>query len=145
MDLWLTRGRPEPQLPHVPGCDVAGTIDAVGEGVDLEVGAEVVVNPAVSTLEAVVHLGNDAPVGRGFQILGEQRWGGHADGVVVPARNIVPRPAGRTWEECAAYPPATLTSYRMLRRARLVAGENALVVCIGGGGSAAALAHGRTT
>src|SRR3546814_13628570 len=77
MDLWLTRGRPEPQLPHVPGCDVAGTIDAVGEGVDLEVGAEVVVNPAVSTLEAVVHLGNDAPVGRGFQILGEQRWGGH--------------------------------------------------------------------
>src|SRR3546814_15086951 len=85
MDLWLTRGRPKPHLPHVPGCDVAGTIDAVGAGVELEVGAEVVVNPAVSTLDAVVHLGNDAPVGRGFQILGEQRWGGHADGGVVPA------------------------------------------------------------
>ena len=38
---------------------------------------------------------------------------------VAPARNVVPRPAGRTWEECAAYPLATLTAYRMLRRARL--------------------------
>jgi zinc-binding alcohol dehydrogenase/oxidoreductase len=140
MDLWLTRGRPKPHLPHVPGCDVAGTIEAVGEGVELEVGAEVVVNPAVSTLDAVVHLGNDAPVGRGFQILGEQRWGGHADGVVVPARNVVPRPAGRSWEECAAYPLATLTAYRMLRRARLAAGETVLVVGIGGGVSMAALA-----
>ena len=140
MDLWLTRGRPKPHLPHVPGCDVAGVIDAVGDGVDLEVGAEVVVNPAVSPLEHVVHLGNDAPVGRGFQILGEQRWGGHADGVVVPARNIVPKPASRSWEECAAYPLATLTAYRMLRRARLVAGETVLVVGIGGGVSMAALA-----
>jgi NADPH:quinone reductase-like Zn-dependent oxidoreductase len=33
MDLWLTRGMPRPPLPHVPGCDVAGTVDAVGEGV----------------------------------------------------------------------------------------------------------------
>ena len=140
MDLWLTRGRPKPHLPHVPGCDVAGTIDAVGAGVDLEVGAEVVVNPAVSTLDAVVHLGNDAPVGRGFQILGEQRWGGHGDGVVVPARNVVPKPADRSWEECAAYPLATLTAYRMLRRARLTAGECVLVVGIGGGVSMAALA-----
>src|SRR3546814_10115538 len=90
MDLWLTRGRPKPHLPHVPGCDVAGTIDAVRAGVELEVGAEVVVNPAVSTLDAVVHLGNAAPVCRGFQILGEPRWGGHAAGVVLPARNIVP-------------------------------------------------------
>jgi zinc-binding alcohol dehydrogenase/oxidoreductase len=140
MDLWLTRGLPKPALPHVPGCDVAGVIDAVGDGVDLQVGAEVVVNPAVAPLDAVVHLGTDAPVGRGFQILGEQRWGGHADGVVVPARNIVSKPADRSWEECAAYPLATLTAYRMLRRARLVAGETVLVVGIGGGVSMAALA-----
>jgi len=140
MDLWLTRGMPKPALPHVPGCDVAGVIDAVGEGVDLEVGAEVVVNPAVSPLDAVVHLGNDAPVGRGFQIVGEQRWGGHAEGLVVPARNIVPKPVRRTWEECAAYPLATLTAYRMLRRARLTAGETVLIVGIGGGVSMAALA-----
>lgn len=143
MDLWLTRGLPKPTLPHVPGCDVAGVVDAVGDGAGLEAGAEVVVNPAVATVDAVVRLGNDAPLGRGFQIVGEQRWGGHADGLVVPARNVVPRPAGRTWEECAAYPLATLTAHRMLRRARLRAGETVLVVGIGGGVSTAALALAR--
>ena len=56
MDLWLTRGLPKPALPHVPGCDVAGVIDAVGESVELEVGAEVVVNPAVASVDAVVAL-----------------------------------------------------------------------------------------
>ncbi|MDE0803104.1 MAG: zinc-binding dehydrogenase [Acidimicrobiales bacterium] len=140
MDLWLTKGLPRPTLPHVPGCDVAGVIDAVGDGVDLDVGAEVVVNPAVASVDAVVRLGNDSPLGRGFQILGEQRWGGHGDGVVVPARNIVAKPASRTWEECAAFPLATLTAYRMLRRARLKAGETVLVVGIGGGVSMAAQA-----
>lgn len=140
MDLWLTRGLPKPHLPHVPGCDVAGIVDAVGEGVDLAVGAEVVVNPAVSPIEAVVTHGNDSPLGRGFQIVGEQRWGGHADALVVPGRNVVPRPANRSWEECAAFGLATLTAYRMLRRARLAAGETVLIVGIGGGVSAAAQA-----
>ncbi|WP_436796009.1 zinc-binding dehydrogenase [Actinospongicola halichondriae] len=140
MDLWLTRGLPKPQLPHIPGCDVAGIVDAVGDGVAVAVGDEVVVNPAVMSLDAVVRLGNDAPLGRGFQILGEQRWGGHGDGVVVPERNVVAKPAGRSWEECAAFPLATLTAYRMLRRARLTAGETVLVVGVGGGVSMAALA-----
>ena len=75
--------------------------------------------------------------------MGEQRWGGHADLVAVPGRNVVPRPAGRTWEECAAYPLATLTAWRMLRRARVTAGESVLIVGIGGGVSAAALALSR--
>src|SRR5829696_1933163 len=72
MDLWLTRGRPRPTLPHVPGCDVAGEVAAVGGAVTtVVVGDEVVINPAVSPIEAVVALGEDAPLGRGFQILGE--------------------------------------------------------------------------
>lgn len=140
MDLWLTKGRPKPRLPHVPGCDVAGIVSDVGSEVhNVAVGDEVVVNPAVSPLEAVVALGLDAPLGRGFQILGEQRWGGHGELVVVPSRNVVPKPVERTWEECAAYPLATLTAWRMLRRSRLAAGERCLIVGVGGGVSAAAL------
>ena len=143
MDIWLTRGLPKPSLPHVPGCDVAGVVEETGPGVEIEVGTEVVVNPAVAPVEAAVTLGVDSPLGRGFQILGEQRWGGHGDGVVVPARNVVPRPAGRSWEECAAFPLVTLTAHRMLRRARLAAGETVLVVGIGGGVSMAALSLAR--
>jgi NADPH:quinone reductase-like Zn-dependent oxidoreductase len=141
MDLWVTRGLPKPHLPHVPGCDVAGIVESVGSAVThVAVGDEVVVNPAVSPVEAVVAYGNDSPLGDGFQILGEQRWGGHGDLVVVPGRNIVPKPAERSWEECAAYPLATLTAWRMLRRARVRAGESVLIVGIGGGVSTAALA-----
>lgn len=144
MDLWLTRGRPRPQLPHVPGCDVAGIVDAVGTDVmSVSVGDEVVVNPAVSPVADIVALGNDAPLGPGFQILGEHRWGGHGGHVVVPARNVMPRPEGRSWEECAAFPLAHLTAYRMLRRARVRAGETVLVVGIGSGVSSAALAIAR--
>lgn len=144
MDLWVTRGMPRPPLPHVPGCDVAGVVDAVGDAVEgIAIGDEVVVNPGVSPVADIVALGNDSPMGPGFAIYGEHTWGGHAAYAVAPARNVVPRPAGRSWEECAAYPLAWLTAYRMLRRARLRAGHTVLVVGIGSGVSCAALAIAR--
>jgi zinc-binding alcohol dehydrogenase/oxidoreductase len=141
MDLWVTKGMPRPPLPHVPGCDVAGVVAAVGADVGhVAVGDEVVVNPAAASVDDVVAYGNDVPLAPSFGIIGEHRWGGHAEALVVPGRNVVPRPGGRSWEECAAYPLATLTAWRMLRRARLRVGESVLVVGIGGGVSAAALA-----
>ena len=144
MDLWVTRGLPKPPLPHVPGCDVTGIVDAVGDAVDgLAVGDEVVVNPGVSPVADIVALGNDSPMGPGFAIYGEHTWGGHATYATAPARNVLRRPANRTWEECAAYPLASLTAYRMLRRARLQAGQTVLVVGIGSGVSCAALAIAR--
>lgn len=144
MDLWLTRGLPKPKLPHVPGCDVAGVVESVGSGVSgVAVGDEVVINPAVCPVEMVVAHGDDAPMHPGLEIVGEQRWGGHGELVTVPARNVVPRPAGLSWAECAAFPLATLTAYRMLRRARVAAGETVLIVGVGGGVSMAALALAR--
>ena len=144
MDLWVTRAQPRPPLPHVPGCDVAGVVDAVGtRATHIVPGDEVVINPAVSPLEDIVALGNNSPMGPGFRIYGEHRWGGHATFAVAPARNIVRRPAHRSWAECAAYPLAYLTAYRMLRRARVTSGETVLVVGIGSGVSCAALAIAR--
>jgi NADPH:quinone reductase-like Zn-dependent oxidoreductase len=144
LDLWVTRGLPKPPLPHVPGCDVAGIVEAIGPDVDsVAVGDEVVVNPGVSPVADIIALGNDSPLGRGFAIYGEHMWGGHASHAVAPARNVVRRPAWRSWEECAAYPLATLTAFRMLRRARVAAGQTVLVVGIGSGVSCAALAVAR--
>ena len=140
MDLWLTRALPRPPLPHVPGCDVAGVVDTVGaDVVGVAPGDEVVVNPAVSCRRCRVCLAGESPLCPSFQIVGEHRWGGHGEAVVVPAENVTARPAGRSWEECAAFGLTTLTAWRMLRRARLVAGETVLVVGVGGGVSAAAL------
>ncbi|MBA2385465.1 MAG: zinc-binding dehydrogenase [Acidimicrobiia bacterium] len=144
MDLWVTKAMPKPPLPHVPGCDVAGVVDDVGEAVGvISVGDEVVINPGVSPVADIVALGNDSPMGPGFSIYGEHGWGGHAEYAIAPSRNVVRRPASRTWEESAAYPLATLTAYRMLRRARLQPSETLLVVGIGSGVSCAALALGR--
>jgi len=144
MDLWVTRGMPKPPLPHVPGCDVAGFVEAVGAAVsNVRQGDEVVINPGVSPVADIVALGNDSPMGPGFMIYGEHCWGGHAQFAVAPSRNVRPRPANRSWAECAAYPLAYLTAYRMLRRARVHAGQTVLVVGIGSGVSCAALAIAR--
>lgn len=144
MDLWVTRGMPKPPLPHVPGCDVAGVVHAVGDAVtSVSVGDEVVINPGVSSIADVVALGNDSSMGSGFMIYGEHCWGGHGEFAIAPSRNVRLRPAGRSWQECAAYPLTYLTAYRMLRRARVRAGHTVLVVGIGSGVSCAALAIAR--
>lgn len=145
MDLWVTLGAPKPPLPHVPGCDVAGVVTAVGSAVtSVVVGDEVVVNPAVSSVADIEAWGNDSPMGPSFMIYGEHCWGGHAETAIAPERNVRKRPATRSWAECAAFPLAYLTAYRMLRRARLKSGDTLLVVGIGSGVSCAALAIGAT-
>jgi zinc-binding alcohol dehydrogenase/oxidoreductase len=143
MDLWVTRGLPKPKLPHVPGADGAGVVEAVGAGVEgVAVGDEVVLNPAVSCRRCPVCLAGESPLCPTFGILGEHRWGAHGELVVVPAENVVPKPEGMGWAEAAAYPLVYLTAWRMLRRARLAAGETMLVVGVGGGVSSAGLALG---
>lgn len=140
MDLWVTRGMPKPPLPHVPGCDAVGVVEAIGSDVrQCAVGDEVVVNPGVSSVDDIVRMGNESPFGPSFQIWGEHTWGGHAEYAIVPARNVRPRPARRSVAECAAFPLASLTALRMLNRARLRAGHTVLVVGIGSGVSSAAL------
>jgi len=143
MDLWVAKGLPKPHLPHVPGADGAGVVDAVGEGVeDVAPGDDVVLNPAVACGRCHQCLRDESPLCRSFGILGEHRWGTHGALVVVPARQVVPKPVGRSWEECAAYGLCALTAWRMLKRARLVAGETLLVVGVGGGVSSFGLLLG---
>ncbi len=140
MDLWLTTGLPKPpSFPHVAGNDVAGVVDTVGEGVDAwQVGDEVVVNTAVVP-NAALERGVDSVLDPGVKILGEHCWGGHGEYCVVPAHQVERRPAGRSWAEAASYPVAATTAWRLLRRARLAAGETVLVTGIGGGVATAAM------
>lgn len=143
MDLWVTKGLPKPHTPHVPGADGAGVVESVGEDVTTAApGDEVVINPAVSCRRCAMCLAGESPLCRSFGILGEHRWGAHGELVVVPAENVVPKPDALDWAAAAAYPLAYLTAWRMLKRARLRAGETLLVVGVGGGVSAAGLALG---
>jgi len=143
LDLWVSRGMPKPHLPHVAGADGAGVIDAVGEGVDASrIGEAVVVDPSTSCGRCAVCVRGDVPLCRSFGIVGEHRWGTLADHVVVPAINAVPKPPALPWDAAAAYGLVTGTALRMLRRARLAAGDTLLVVGVGGGVSSAGLLLG---
>jgi len=143
LDLWVLRGIPgiPPSFPHVSGCDVAGTVDTLGPGVSgWEPGDRVLVNPTLSCgeCEYCAH-GKDNMCVR-FGILGEHRWGGMAEYVVVPARNVHPIPDHLSFEEAAAIPLVFSTAWQMLiSEAKIQPGELVLVLGAGGGVNSAAI------
>ncbi|MEX1263367.1 MAG: alcohol dehydrogenase catalytic domain-containing protein [Actinomycetota bacterium] len=141
LDLWASRGLPAPpSLPHVSGADGAGVVDAIGAGVDdVAVGNEVVIDPSTSCGACPACARGDVPFCRDFRIVGEHRWGTHADAVIVPAENVRSKPSSISWEQAAASGLVTSSALRMLRRARFEPGDDVLVVGIGGGTSTAAL------
>ena len=140
LDLWMSMGLPAPRsFPHVAGGDGAGTVDAVGEGVErFTVGEEVVINPGLGYAPTTDHI----PFGGRLGVLGEHTWGTLAEYVVVPVSNLIPKPSHLAWEHAAAYALAYGTAYRMLLRARLRPADLLLVVGVGGGVSSAGLLLG---
>ncbi|UNO40799.1 zinc-binding dehydrogenase [Streptomyces sp. MST-110588] len=94
-------GMPPERYPMILGCDGAGV---------LADGTEVVVHALIGSP------GWTGPetLDPGRTVLSEQHQGSFADTVVVPARNLVPKPAGISFSEAACLPTAWLTAYRML-------------------------------
>lgn len=98
-------------LPFVPGGEVAGTVAALGPGVD---------GPPVG-----------APV---FALVGQDGSGGYAELALANAPMVIPRPDGVPAEEAAAIMVAGGTAMVLLREAaRLAEGEVVLVPGAGGG------------
>ncbi|MEO8477717.1 MAG: zinc-binding dehydrogenase [Actinomycetota bacterium] len=140
LDLWVARGLPRPpSLPHVGGADGAGVVDSVGTGVmGVAVGDEVMIDPSTScgACEACLH--GDITFCNTFRIVGEHRWGAHAEHVVVPAVNAVRKPTHLDWAEASAFGLVMSSALRMLRQALVRTGDRVLVIGIGGGTSTAA-------
>jgi NADPH:quinone reductase-like Zn-dependent oxidoreductase len=123
----------------VPGNDVAGVVESVGEGVEQwSVGDEVVVNTALVP-ESALERGLDSVLDPQMRLLGEHCWGGHGEFCVVGAHQLEPKPANRSWAEVASYPVCTTTAWRLLRRARIAEGDTVLITGIGGGVATAAM------
>ena len=104
------QGGPEP--PYVPGMEVAGVVDAVGDGANREPGETV-----VSLVEAA----------------------GYAEYAVADARGLLEIPEGMGVEEAAGFPVQWLTAHNCLHEwGGLEAGETVLIHAAAGGvGSAA--------
>ena len=108
-----------PKPPCVVGYEVAGVIDALGDGVQSY--------PAGQRVLALTH------------------FGGHADVVCVPAGQVLPMPEAMSFEDAAALPVNYLTAYHMLFRVAAVRpGERVLVHMAAGGVGTAVLQLCRT-
>lgn len=103
MDYKIRRGWFEAMMPTtfpaVPGAEVAGVVDEVGEGVtEFAIGDEVV---------------------------GWASSGAYAEHAVVGV--VAPKPAGLPWEQAVALPIAGETARRVLRELGLKSGETVLI------------------
>ena len=129
-EMWIARGLyPGMTLPSTMGCDGAGVIDRIGEGVSgVALGDEVVIYPGRDWGS-----NRHAPQAE-FGLLGMPHPGTIAEYVCVPAENIAPKPAGMTWEEAAATVLTGLTAWRALMfKGQLQPGDTLLISGVGGG------------
>ncbi len=143
IDLWVRKGMPHLKLeyPFLLGADVAGTIDQLGAGVTgLAVGDEIVVNPGHSCGRCRDCLSGRDNLCRWFQLMGEDRPGGYAQQLVVPATNVAPRPKSLDAIKGAAVPVTFLTAWQMLtRKAPVRPGDDVLIMAAGSGVGTAAV------
>lgn len=103
-----------PKIPCVVGYEVAGTVDAVGDGVEAG------------------WVGKD--------VLAMTRFGGYADTVVVPLAQVFEKPASLSFEQAAAIPVNYLTAWQLLvTMGALSADETVLIHNAGGGVGLAAI------
>ena len=145
LDLWVRQGNPAYtiSLPHVLGNDVSGILEALGpdaEAPRLKPGDAVVASPGISCGVCSRCLEGKDNLCDSYAILGaDGGWGGYAEFIVVPARNLLPMPSRLSFEEAASYPLAFLTAYHMLKTlAEVRSGQTVVVVGAGSGvGSAA--------
>jgi len=133
-DVWTLRGVgiSADRLPIILGCDAAG-VDGSGN--------EVVVHTVIGDPDVG---GGDETLDPARSLLSERYDGTFAERVMVPRRNLLPKPAALTFEEAACLPTAYLTAYRMLfDRSGLEPGSTILVQGAGGGVATALILLGR--
>jgi len=108
----------KPALPFSPGAEVAGTVAAVGEGVQgLRPGDRVVAIPG---------------------------YGGYAEKVLAPQADVFPLPEGIGFEDAAAFLIAYgTTHYALQERAAIRPGETLLVLGAAGGTGLSAVELGK--
>ncbi|PHQ51777.1 NADPH:quinone reductase [Streptomyces cinnamoneus] len=94
-------------LPHIPGVEAAGVVEAVGEGV--------------------------AGVQAGDTVLGRTLTGAYAEQALARADELVVKPVSLCWERAAALPVAAETAWRTLAELGVGEGETLLIHGAAGG------------
>jgi NADPH:quinone reductase-like Zn-dependent oxidoreductase len=141
LDLWVRKGLPGVNLPHIPGSDVAGEIVEVGEYVaGFNTGQRALLAPmhfCNHCAKCVAGLQNQCPK---FTVLGNRVDGGNCELIAVPAVNVIPIPDRLDFNQAASVPLVFLTAWHMLvGLARIRQGQTVLILGAGSGVGIAAI------
>lgn len=143
VDVFVRRGWPglKLNLPHIPGCDGAGEIAALGDGVSAwKVGQRVVIDASICTEEDEFTRSGQDNLCKSWELLGETIPGTYAEYVVVPATNLLEIPAGFPDDRAAAAALVYLTAWHSLvSRGNVQSGETVLIIGASGGVNTAAI------
>jgi NADPH:quinone reductase-like Zn-dependent oxidoreductase len=143
LDLWLRMGVRDWKLsmPHIVGSDISGEVAEVGSLVGrVKVGERVLLCPGISCGQCEACFKGLDSACRSYTLFGVMVDGGYAEYVKSPEANVVPIPAGLTFDEAAAVPLVFTTAWHMLfGRAGLRPGEDVLVIGAGSGVGSAAI------
>lgn len=136
-DLWSLKGQAlkADRVPMILGSDASGVTDD---------GREVVVHAVIGSEQKIGDRILDETMDSRRTLLSELYPGTLAEIVRVPARNLVDKPSGISFEQAACLPTAYLTAYRMLaHRSNTQPGDTVLIQGAGGGVATAAILIGK--
>ena len=141
LDLWVRKGLPGVNLPHIPGSDVAGEIVEVGEYITgFKPGQRVLLAPmhfCNHCAKCVAGLQNQCPE---FTVLGNRVDGGNCELIAAPAVNVIPIPDSLDFNQAASVPLVFLTAWHMLvGLARIRQGQTILILGASSGVGIAAI------
>jgi NADPH:quinone reductase-like Zn-dependent oxidoreductase len=141
LDIWVRKGLPGVNLPHILGSDIAGEIVEVGEYITgFKTGQRVLLAPmhfCNHCAKCVAGLQNQC---REFTVLGNGVDGGYCELIAVPAVNVIPIPDSLDFDQAASVPLVFLTAWHMLvGRAGIRLGQTVLVLGAGSGVGIAAI------
>jgi NADPH:quinone reductase-like Zn-dependent oxidoreductase len=141
LDLWVRKGLPGINLPHILGSDIAGEIVEVGEYInDFKPGQRVLLAPmhfCNHCAKCAAGLQNQC---RQFTVLGNAVDGGNCELMAIPAVNVIPIPDALDFNQAASVPLVFLTAWRMLTgRAAIRQGQTVLVLGANSGVGTAAI------
>ncbi len=135
---------PQLPLPHVPGIDGAGIIDATGPGIDASRNGEsVLIWPFLVCGECPSCLAGREQMCERMVHVGVGTHGTYAESICIPSTNAIPF-QDMSFEEAACVPIAFPTAWNiLLNRGHLYPGSTLLVVGASGSVGTAAIQVGR--
>jgi L-iditol 2-dehydrogenase len=115
-------------FPTIPGHEFAGTIDALGEGVEgFEVGQPVAVFPLLWCGRCEACKRKAYAQCADYDYLGSRCNGAFADYVTAPTANLIPVPEGVSLREAAMAEPAAVARHAVMRAGEMKQGESVAV------------------